>query len=422
MHKHFIRVSSKDFFPELEAGWMICTLCEKRLAGHSNVLNHFATWPHQRNVMYTHGQLHSYVYHFKYSGRPLPPAIFNYLTFSSAPQAGAPPPPPGDPPPLPPPPPPPPDTGELILWSSQERKKTHELVLRAGIASGRTPPPSTVEGLNPWSSSGSVEQPRVPAPQYGQLSIAYGNYVAPNAASVPPPPQDKTRSPAPSGNGKLAKIMQGSCVPPPPPPQDALRPFPSSPFQQPPPPPPQMQGASTGSWKLPPPPNAPPPEKDGMPPPPGSPPKRRPRSGGASTQLLSQETFAVIPSVTVDRAAAATAAVTATVATESSRARPVDTSEQSDGAAAGATAAASGAPKLSDGSSSSWQRYLTEDGIDYWWHCYDTGDWFLEKSSGTWTKYSDPNSGKCYWWQSNERWFWESAVDLATEQREDFWV
>jgi len=56
-------------------------------------------------------------------------------------------------------------------------------------------------------------------------------------------------------------------------------------------------------------------------------------------------------------------------------------------------------------SKSKWEKYQTDDGRT-WWHRESDGDWFMEDDPGPWTKYIDANSGKHYWWKSNDHFFW----------------
>lgn len=53
-----------------------------------------------------------------------------------------------------------------------------------------------------------------------------------------------------------------------------------------------------------------------------------------------------------------------------------------------------------------WQQFKTEDGQGNWWWCESDGDYFMEDSPGPWAKYSDPNTGKHYWWKTSDKWFW----------------
>lgn len=56
-----------------------------------------------------------------------------------------------------------------------------------------------------------------------------------------------------------------------------------------------------------------------------------------------------------------------------------------------------------------WQKYhdVAEDQSLIWWWCEVDGiDCFLEAHPGKWCKYADPTSEKCYWWLSDDSWFW----------------
>lgn len=56
-----------------------------------------------------------------------------------------------------------------------------------------------------------------------------------------------------------------------------------------------------------------------------------------------------------------------------------------------------------------WQRYhsVAEDQSLLWWWCEVDGiDCFLEAHPGKWCKYADPTSMDCYWWLSDDIWFW----------------
>lgn len=47
--KHGIKITSDTYCPGLEAGWMICTLCNRQLAGLWSVFTHFESRNHRRN-------------------------------------------------------------------------------------------------------------------------------------------------------------------------------------------------------------------------------------------------------------------------------------------------------------------------------------------------------------------------------------
>merc|ERR1711879_477999 len=62
-----------------------------------------------------------------------------------------------------------------------------------------------------------------------------------------------------------------------------------------------------------------------------------------------------------------------------------------------------------------WKQYICpreqldccseEQGLDKWWWCESTEDWFLERDPGEWSKYKDPDSMMDYWYKSAELWF-----------------
>jgi len=60
----------------------------------------------------------------------------------------------------------------------------------------------------------------------------------------------------------------------------------------------------------------------------------------------------------------------------------------------------------SDGSASAWTKYQLPEGNGYWWHCESDGESFIEDAPGAWSCYSDPDSGRRYWWKSDDKWFW----------------
>lgn len=53
-----------------------------------------------------------------------------------------------------------------------------------------------------------------------------------------------------------------------------------------------------------------------------------------------------------------------------------------------------------------WKKYINAEGQGYWWWCELDGDWFLEDEPGPWAKYKDPETGKHYWWKTDDTWFW----------------
>lgn len=57
-------------------------------------------------------------------------------------------------------------------------------------------------------------------------------------------------------------------------------------------------------------------------------------------------------------------------------------------------------------STSAWTKYQLPEGNGFWWHCEVDGESFIEDAPGAWSCYSDPVSGKRYWWKSDDRWFW----------------
>jgi len=57
-------------------------------------------------------------------------------------------------------------------------------------------------------------------------------------------------------------------------------------------------------------------------------------------------------------------------------------------------------------SASGWTKYQLPEGNGFWWYCEVDGESFLEDAPGDWSSYSDPVSGRCYWWKSDDRWFW----------------
>jgi len=57
-------------------------------------------------------------------------------------------------------------------------------------------------------------------------------------------------------------------------------------------------------------------------------------------------------------------------------------------------------------SASAWTKYQLPEGNGYWWYCELDGDSFIEDAPGAWSCYSDPNSGRRYWWKSDDKWFW----------------
>lgn len=58
-------------------------------------------------------------------------------------------------------------------------------------------------------------------------------------------------------------------------------------------------------------------------------------------------------------------------------------------------------------SEADWQRYAMEGGQGFWWYRESTGDFFTESDPGLWTRYSDPNSSRNYWWKDGEPALWE---------------
>lgn len=57
MEKHGIVVSSETCFPGLEAGWLICTVCQKQLAGAATALFHFESRSHREWLAWRTGEV-----------------------------------------------------------------------------------------------------------------------------------------------------------------------------------------------------------------------------------------------------------------------------------------------------------------------------------------------------------------------------
>lgn len=57
MAKHGVVLSSDDYCPGLEEGWMICSLCHKMLAGYCTVLSHFESRNHRANLTWSKVQM-----------------------------------------------------------------------------------------------------------------------------------------------------------------------------------------------------------------------------------------------------------------------------------------------------------------------------------------------------------------------------
>merc|ERR1712039_947286 len=57
-------------------------------------------------------------------------------------------------------------------------------------------------------------------------------------------------------------------------------------------------------------------------------------------------------------------------------------------------------------SEADWQRYKMEGGEGFWWYRESNGDFFMESDPGPWPQYSDPNSGRHYWWKEGEPALW----------------
>lgn len=55
---------------------------------------------------------------------------------------------------------------------------------------------------------------------------------------------------------------------------------------------------------------------------------------------------------------------------------------------------------------SAWTKYQLPEGNGYWWYCEADGESFIEDAPGDWSCYSDPESGKRYWWKNDDKWFW----------------
>lgn len=60
---------------------------------------------------------------------------------------------------------------------------------------------------------------------------------------------------------------------------------------------------------------------------------------------------------------------------------------------------------LSSQSEVPWEQYQSDDGSPWWWSPVD-GTCFVEACPDPWAKYSDPDSGRCYWYLDEHHWFW----------------
>eukprot|EP00928_Gymnodinium_smaydae_P002102 TRINITY_DN1073_c0_g1_i1.p1 TRINITY_DN1073_c0_g1~~TRINITY_DN1073_c0_g1_i1.p1 ORF type:complete len:415 (+),score=79.37 TRINITY_DN1073_c0_g1_i1:48-1292(+) len=200
MRDHGVRITSEDCYPGLEAGWMICTLCEKQLAGHWTCVTHFESRIHRRNLAFRRAQakiLEEIQDHLRNPQLALPaPAGFRTASYAAAagwrraplasvapsspgmtstapwsphPSAASmasragvrpPSPPPGVEPPPPPPPPPPPA-------SPGQPGPTHGLACATASAanswSSEAVPPEAVRGASQAHDSTAAPAPAAAA-------------------------------------------------------------------------------------------------------------------------------------------------------------------------------------------------------------------------------------------------------------------
>jgi len=56
-------------------------------------------------------------------------------------------------------------------------------------------------------------------------------------------------------------------------------------------------------------------------------------------------------------------------------------------------------------SETGWTRYVTEES-EYWWHCCNTEEWFMENEPGQWAEFVDTATSKKYWFHPDGRCFW----------------
>jgi len=183
---HGIEVTSETFCPGIEPGWLICTLCNKRLAGMCTVLNHVEGRWHRRCLAYkSHESLIN-----MHASQPPGANVWGAYTGIAGVAAPAQPvqkkySPPEDLPPVAQPPPPPP----LQLLKGKDGPSN---------LNGRPPPPPPSVGL--LTSQGGPAPPPPPGPP-------------PRILSRPPPgdpPQNEDARAAPAAAAEAEAAEKAS--------------------------------------------------------------------------------------------------------------------------------------------------------------------------------------------------------------------
>jgi len=220
MEYHHIKVTSESYCPGLEAGWLVCELCSRQLAGYHSLYMHFESRNHRRNLEWARAQLEE----GGLAGGPealpapdgwMPPDQFN--AFQPPTQTAL---------------------GSRKSGGSRNRSSRGESSHAALYQQQQCPPVRSS-----WAAMQGSQHAMAPPPP---------------TSAVPPPP------PPPPGDPSqwlTAGMPQGFSAPPPP---SAAPPLVSAP----PPPPGAPPATSSGP---PPPSGAPPPSSVGPPPPSGGP-------------------------------------------------------------------------------------------------------------------------------------------------------
>jgi len=187
MKTHCIEVTGEAFCPGLEAGWLICTLCHKRLAGMTTVLTHVEGRNHRKWLAWRSSEI---LINLHASQPPETGGWGAYKglagTASSAQPVQQKPPPPEDPPPVSQPPPPPP----LQLLRGKDKS-----------SSLRGPPPPPPPSIGLFKTLGGPAPPPPPGPPPPILCRP--------PPGDPPQNEDKDAAPAAAATVAVAAAAQG---------------------------------------------------------------------------------------------------------------------------------------------------------------------------------------------------------------------